>query len=187
MLKIYIARHGQDVDNANSILNGHRDEPLTSIGIKQANQLAEEIVIKNMNFHHIFSSPLQRALKTADIIHKAIDGPKPKILSNLIERNFGIMTGVEISKVEEMCAPDILKTEAVNYFLSPIGAETFPDLLKRAEKVLSKIEEDFTEGSILLVTHGDIGKMIFAKYYNLHLERSFISISFRKYRINFVV
>ncbi len=33
MLKIYLARHGQNEDNANGILNGHRDLPLTDIGL----------------------------------------------------------------------------------------------------------------------------------------------------------
>jgi len=32
VLNIYVARHGQDRDNSNGILNGHRDEPLTELG-----------------------------------------------------------------------------------------------------------------------------------------------------------
>ena len=36
MLQIFLARHGQDEDNANGILNGRRDLPLSNIGIEQA-------------------------------------------------------------------------------------------------------------------------------------------------------
>jgi probable phosphoglycerate mutase len=43
MTKIYLARHGQDQDNANAILNGHRDTPLTKIGLTQADQLSQKI------------------------------------------------------------------------------------------------------------------------------------------------
>lgn len=32
-LNLYLARHGQDEDNARSILNGRRDTPLTLLGI----------------------------------------------------------------------------------------------------------------------------------------------------------
>ena len=32
-MKIYIVRHGQDQDNANGLLNGHRDTTLTEIGL----------------------------------------------------------------------------------------------------------------------------------------------------------
>lgn len=31
MLKIYITQHGQNEDNANGILNGHRDLPLRDV------------------------------------------------------------------------------------------------------------------------------------------------------------
>lgn len=43
MLNIYIVRHGQDEDNQNGILNGHRDMPLTELGKTQAQQLAQKI------------------------------------------------------------------------------------------------------------------------------------------------
>lgn len=43
MLTIYLARHGQDEDNANGILNGQRDNPLTKIGREQAAALARKI------------------------------------------------------------------------------------------------------------------------------------------------
>lgn len=77
------------------------------------------------------------------------------------------MSGKEQSRIEELCAPDIIKTETITYFLSPEGAETFPDLLKRAESLLSTITEKYNDGSVSLVTHGDFGKMIYAQYYGL--------------------
>lgn len=167
MLKIYLARHGQNEDNANSILNGHRDLPLTKIGEDQAVELANKIKENGVIFNTVLCSPLIRAARTAQIISEVNDFPKPKVKENLIERDFGIMTGVEQSRVEELCAPNTLKTETINYFLSPEGAETFPDLLDRAGFLLKELEEEYEEGSILLVTHGDFGKMIYAKYYSL--------------------
>lgn len=67
-MKIYIVRHGQDQDNANGLLNGHRDTALTEIGIEQANQIATKIQEANLVFDKIYSSPLQRAYRTAEII-----------------------------------------------------------------------------------------------------------------------
>lgn len=60
MLKIYIARHGQDKDNVRGILNGHRDEPLTILGQNQAKDLAEKIKEAGIKFDKIYSSPLKR-------------------------------------------------------------------------------------------------------------------------------
>jgi broad specificity phosphatase PhoE len=167
MLKIYLARHGQNEDNANGILNGHRDMPLTETGIAQAYEVAEKIKDAGLSFDIILSSPLSRALKTAEIISSVNNLPDPQIVDELIERDFGVMSGKEQSRIEELCAPDIIKTETITYFLSPEGAETFPDLLKRAERLLNEITEQYKEESILLVTHGDFGKMIYAQYYKL--------------------
>lgn len=167
MLKIYLARHGQNEDNANGILNGHRDLPLTDIGVAQATDVANKIKDAGLMFDAILSSPLDRALKTAEIISMVNSGPTPEVIPELIERDFGSLTGIEQSRIEELCAPDIIKTETVIYFLSPEGAETFPDLLARAKKFLEEVTSKYKEGSILLVTHGDFGKMIYAQYYGL--------------------
>ncbi len=167
MINIFLARHGQDEDNVRGILNGQRNQALTALGTQQAEQSAEHIKVSGLIFTAVYSSPLQRASKTAEIITDKLGIARPIILDDLIERDFGIMTGKETKDIEIMCAPDIIRTETITYFLSPEGAETFPDLIKRAQKVLRKINERHQAGNILLVTHGDIGKMIYAAYYNL--------------------
>lgn len=167
MLKIYLARHGQNEDNANGILNGHRDLPLTDKGIEQAEEVAAEIAAAKMSFSHIYASPLSRAFRTAEIISRGINGPKPEVEPLLIERDFGVMTGKETVHITELCAPDIIQADPITYFLSPEGAETFPDLVDRAHRLLRKIQGTHKDGSILLVTHGDFGKMVYAAYYNL--------------------
>jgi broad specificity phosphatase PhoE len=167
LLRIFIARHGQSVDNAAGILGGHRDAPLTAIGEAQAHEAAKLIKAAGLKFDRMFSSPLVRAARTAEIICQDIGGPKPVTMEDLIEKDFGSMTGVEESRVEELCAPDILYTGSVCYFLCPPGAETFPEVLGRARRVLSRLAEEYDNESVLLVSHGDIGKMLYAAYYDL--------------------
>jgi broad specificity phosphatase PhoE len=169
--KIYLARHGQDKDNANGILNGHRDEPLTEIGINQAREVAQKIKEAGIKFDIIFASPLQRAFKTAEIVAETLGNDSPIKEESLIERDFGIMTGKPVSSIIEMCSPDIFETNDINYFLSPEGAETFPDLISRSKKLLEKLNDNYNDKSILLVTHGDIGKMIYCNYYNLDWKK----------------
>jgi broad specificity phosphatase PhoE len=167
MLKIYLVRHGQNKDNAEGILNGHRDEPLTNIGVAQAHEIATKVKDTGIIFDKVYASPLQRAYKTAEIITDAIHLEKPEIMLELIERDFGVMTGKLQSKIMELCSPDILQTDTITYFLKPDGAETFPQLLERANKLLANIRLKHENGNILLVTHGDFGKMIYAAYYGL--------------------
>lgn len=162
-VEIFIARHGQNEDNANGILNGHRDLPLTEVGRGQARELGQGILAAELHFDTIYSSPLSRALETAQIVSGILGIKKPPVvLQDLIERDFGIMTGQKIDKVEEMCAPHILKTDMISYFLNPEGAETFPTLMKRAEKVITELRKSQGTGRALVVCHGDLGKMIYA-------------------------
>lgn len=178
MLKIYLARHGQNEDNVKGILNGHRDEPLTELGLEQARHTAQFIKDNNLSFDAVYSSPLQRAYVTAEIITEALALPKPEVLDGLIERNFGVMSGKPVSQIAELCSPDIIQTGIITYFLSPEGAETFPDLMERGKQVINFIQQKHPDGSILLVTHGDIGKMIYAAYYHLRWREVLLQFHF---------
>ena len=177
MLKIYLARHGQDQDNANGILNGHRDEPLTEVGISQAKELADKTKEAGIIFDAIYTSPLKRAVDTAHIV--AISQGKTEIvLDSLIERNFGIMTGQPHTKVLEMCAPEVLFEGHFYYFLSPKGAETFPELVIRGKQIIEFVKARHKDRNVLLVSHGDIGKMIYASFYKLDWKKVLLMFHF---------
>lgn len=167
MSKIYIARHGQNEDNENGILNGHRDRPLTAIGVAQAQELAQGIERLGLSFTRAYASPLSRAYETGCIVCERLGLEAPVVEPLLIERDFGMMTGQLVSDIERLCAPEIVKTDTITYFLSPEGAETFPDLLERGRRMLDKLSNEPEEDAVLLFTHGDIGKMIYATYYGL--------------------
>lgn len=201
MINIYVARHGQDIDNSNGILNGHRNEPLTDLGRQQARDVGKKMLqegfrlLQQSELAHpsstnhatttlsaIYSSPLQRAYETAQIFSNILSGEKKpsievQVLDALIERDFGVMTGMPTSSILEKCGRDhVFSTETIHYFIDPVGAETFDDLIIRAKKLLSYIEQEIGDNgdntdsgpkSILLVTHGDFGKMLYAAYYNI--------------------
>jgi probable phosphoglycerate mutase len=167
MLKIYLARHGQDEDNENGILNGRRDTPLTNLGLGQTWTLAREIKRVELTFDAVYSSPLQRAYVTAETVTDSLGIAKPVIMPKLIERDFGMMTGRSTTEIVALCEPDVVYADPITYFLSPDGAETFPQLIERGKRVIMEVQCRHRDGSVLLVTHGDIGKMIYAAYYGL--------------------
>lgn len=162
MTMIYIVRHGQNEDNANGILNGHRDMPLTEFGREQAQKLAASMCARGLQFDAVYASPLSRALETAHIVTEGAGLSDPQVYADLIERDFGDMTGRPVRDIKRLCAPDIIETEAVTYFLSPEGAETFPELLARGQRVCDEMARCHPGQAVLLVCHGDIGKMIYA-------------------------
>ncbi len=162
MGKLFIVRHGQDEDNANGILNGRRNQPLTALGREQAKTVAEKLHSYKIDI--IYSSPLKRAFETAQIIGAKLKMNDILIHEHLIEREFGILSGKPILDIP-LFAKKILKTDRVNYFLEAQGAEKFPDLYKRAQKILYEIKEKHINENVLVVAHGDIGKMMRAVHH----------------------
>lgn len=63
---IYIVRHGQTDWNLEGRYQGRTDIDLNETGIKQAEKIRQEL--KSVKFDKVFSSPLKRAYKTAQII-----------------------------------------------------------------------------------------------------------------------
>lgn len=162
-----MARHGQDEDNRDGILNGQRDKPLTELGVAQAREVATRARDAGLKFDFVYATPLLRGQQTAKIISELTDSPSAVTEDLLIERNFGVMTGQRVADVERLCAPNIFKTKTVVYFLHPEGAESFPDLMARSRVLLDKVTALHKSGNVLLQTHGDIGKIVYAEYYHL--------------------
>lgn len=88
----YIFRHGETDYNKERRWQGCGiDAPLNSKGVEQAKQLTATLANKDIQI--IYSSPLQRALKTAHIVADSLNIPI-KIIPNLREGNFGQAEGM---------------------------------------------------------------------------------------------
>ncbi len=168
MNKIFLVRHGQDTDNAAGILNGRRDTELTEFGREQARRVAEKL--RGNDVRIIYTSPLKRAYETARIISVALGINEIIADGQLMEREFGILTGKLVSDIPKY-AGKTLQTDRVNYFLEAEGAEDFSALLERGRKILREIQERYSNKNILIVTHGDTGKMIRAAYHGWDWEQ----------------
>lgn len=88
----YIFRHGETDYNLAGRWQGQSiDAPLNQTGIEQAKILSERA--KAFNLQVIYSSPLQRAVQTAEIVAKDCN-IEVKILPELIEASVGICEGM---------------------------------------------------------------------------------------------
>ena len=93
---IYIVRHGQTDYNINGRYGGRLDIPLNDKVIEEAYELKEKL--KDIDFDIVYSSPLKRAVQTANIITD-----KELILDDrIIERNNGLLEGKLKSEVEQV-------------------------------------------------------------------------------------
>jgi len=167
-VNLILVRHGETEDNARDILMGRNDSPLTILGKKITKKVAKDL--KKEEIDCLYCSPLGRAIKTAKIILKDLDYLDLNIEPLLIERDFGVLNGKHKDEMFKYTSK-ILKTDGVDYFLEAKNSETFPQLLKRAYNLIKKMEEKHPFKTVLLVTHGDIGKMIQAAYYGWNWQK----------------
>ena len=156
MTKIILVRHGETEWNVAEIFRGRTDIELNETGIRQAELLAE--YLSKTKIDAIYSSPLRRALKTAEIIagYHQLD---VDIDSGLTDFNFGKWQGLSHQEVKnkyrELHAEWINHPEQVKM---PSG-ESLDVIRKRAMDVVTKIIARH-EGTAVLVSHRVVNKVL---------------------------
>eukprot|EP01065_Artemidia_motanka_P027986 TRINITY_DN33195_c0_g1_i1.p1 TRINITY_DN33195_c0_g1~~TRINITY_DN33195_c0_g1_i1.p1 ORF type:complete len:230 (+),score=114.40 TRINITY_DN33195_c0_g1_i1:59-691(+) len=164
--RLLLVRHGQDEDNAEKLLNGHRDRPLTALGKEQAAELAANLQSLGHTIDAVIASPLQRAHNTAKAIHSqlGLESVPFEVWDDMIERDFGVLSGKPYSDIAKVAGDKVLVSDGVTYFLDVDGCETFPATLARAQRVLEKVHSQYADKTVVLVGHGDINKMVRAAF-----------------------
>jgi len=156
MTEIILARHGETEWNVEEIFRGRIDIELNETGIKQARLLAE--YLSDVEIQAIYSSPLKRALRTAEIIasyHKL----DIEITPGLIDFNYGQWQGLPHQEVEdkykELYGEWISSPERVKM---PAG-ESLDEVRERAIGVVDDVIAKY-EGTVVLVSHRVVNKVL---------------------------
>ncbi|MCX7969133.1 MAG: histidine phosphatase family protein [Armatimonadetes bacterium] len=151
MVRLFLVRHGQSVWNDEKRVQGQQDVPLSEEGRKQATALGERL--KGIQIHACFSSPLKRAVETAELILK-VSGNSVSItpLTELMERNFGDWEGKQIDQLQSLFPNELSQWLAAQQIPAPPNGESIDELMKRVEHGLSQILK-VKEGNVLVVGH----------------------------------
>lgn len=94
MIRLYLVRHGQTVENLEHILQGHMPGHLTNAGKEQMRQLGKELA--GIHFDHLLCSDLQRAIDSAICMNLSLPVTTTPLLR---ERDWGIFTGCKIETI----------------------------------------------------------------------------------------
>ena len=150
MKKIYFTRHGQTVWNVENKICGITDIELTQKGHEQAQELGRIISSGNYQIDKILSSPLKRALNTAEHIAAATDLPL-EIEPRLVEQCFGKFEGTARNGEEFL--------KAKSHFIDSYqGGESMMKLAQRIYNLLDELKND--DKTYLLVAHNGISRVI---------------------------
>jgi len=170
---LYVVRHGESVFNLQNRYAGSTDCPLTPKGIEQAEELSQKLSeLSEINFDIIIASPLLRARKTAEIINENLN--LPLILSDEFkERDLGVYEGLIRDEAKEKY-PDLWAKDCLRQLDdAPTDGETIRQLDKRVIQALLKLEQEYPEKSVLLVTHGGVAMTINRYYNNLSFDEMY--------------
>lgn len=143
MIKLYLVRHGETVDNVDRVLQGQTDGRLNENGIRMAHEVAGRMA--DVHIDAFFSSDLGRCINTCSII--AEPHQQPIIQTKLLrERDWGSFTGLYIPDLKGRVWPDDIETNEQMY--------------ERAEQFLQWIRRDYDGKTLLVVGHGIINLVL---------------------------
>ena len=149
---IYLTRHGQTLWNIEKRLQGRGNSPLTEQGIERAKELRDRI--KYIHIDIIYSSPIERALTTANII-KGDKSIEVITDDGLMEMCFGDYEGKITDEVmKENPNWDISLIMKGNTELTAPNGENLAEVRDRVARTMNKIIEANRGKTILIVAHG---------------------------------
>ena len=152
MSRLYLLRHGQTEFNLQRRVQGHCDSPLTELGVAQAHAAGAWLAAQGPRLGRIFSSPLGRALATAEVAREelaaaGLPAPQVESVDGLIERSYGPFEGGPASDVPaELWDP--------GETLVAFGGEGSVALRERIVTTLTGLMRSSGEQAVLAVSHG---------------------------------
>jgi broad specificity phosphatase PhoE len=154
---IYLARHGETAWSLAGKHTGLTDIPLTERGERNARQLSKRL--EGVSFAKVFTSPLQRAMRTCEL---AGFGSVAEVLPELVEWNYGEYEG---RRTDEIRA----ERPAWNLFHDGCpGGETPAQVGERADRAIKKIRA--IQGNVLVFSSAHFLRVLAARWLDLPAE-----------------
>jgi broad specificity phosphatase PhoE len=141
---IILARHGQTAANADGLLLGRADPPLTVLGRQQAEAIRGALA--STKVARVVTSPLQRAMATASVI---ADGHPVDIDDRWIELDYGDYDGLPFRDVPV----DIWAKWRADPNFRPPNGESFAEVAQRVRAACEDLIAEGAERDILVVSH----------------------------------
>jgi broad specificity phosphatase PhoE len=168
---MYLLRHAATEANLARPprLQGRRDLPLARLGIRQAEATRDFLAIRPI--HYCYSSPLLRAVQTAEIV-AAPHGLSPEPREALTECDVGRWEGLDWQAVRRVDA------ELYQRFLSDPaeqgypGGESLADVYQRVASALDDLLDVHAGHSILVVAHHVVNRTYLAGLLGLSLDQA---------------
>ncbi len=150
-LTLYFLRHGQtEYSRENRFCGSGLDPELTSDGQEMARAFA--VAYRSAPWRAIYTSSLQRTIATAKPLCDELE-MTPQVRPDLNEIAYGKWEGLSKEKVDEEYHDDYIRWLADPAWHAPTGGELAVEIARRGLRVLGEIEQENSNGNVLVVAH----------------------------------
>ena len=167
-MNIYLLRHGQTCWNQERRLQGLRDVPLNSVGIRQSRRLIEWH--RKTAVTRIVSSPLVRARRTAEILGE-YGGPCPLVDDRLREIDHGPWTGLRLPDIEQRFPHEFATWNFFPERLRLSSSESLGAVYRRCTRFLMDVLNTGGSEDVLVVSHGVVNALLLCAALGASLRR----------------
>ena len=158
---LVLVRHGQSEWNLKKLFTGCRNPDLTDLGVEEAIQAGFDLNAEGFKFDVAFTSVLQRAQKTCQMILDGVGQSDLKIIENaaLNERDYGDLSGLNKDDAREKWGEEQVHIWRRSYDIAPPG-ETGESLRDTGARVwpyyINEIlPQVLNEKTTLVAAHGN--------------------------------
>jgi probable phosphoglycerate mutase len=164
MGELILLRHGETEWSLAGKHTGRTDIPLTPRGEAAAAALAP--LLRKRHITTVFTSPAQRAIKTAELALgsiAAIAKPDP----DLWEWDYGGYEGLTTPQIQQDHPDWYLWTDGVIPGGEGHPGETVESVAERTDRVLTRARPLLADGDVALVAHGHVLRVLAARWLGL--------------------
>jgi probable phosphoglycerate mutase len=150
-LTLHLLRHGQtELSRADSFCGSGLDPELTPEGLQMAQAFAS--TYRSKSWRAVYSSSLRRSITTAQPLCEAL-GISMQVRAELNEIGYGKWEGQTRATVDRNFHDDYVSWLADPAWHAPTDGELAINVAARALRVIDEIQQEFSEGNILIVSH----------------------------------
>ena len=149
-LTLYFLRHGETIYSETGAYCGEVDAELTPEGERMAKAFAD--AHRSVAWRAVYVSSMKRTIATAKPLCDAV-GLEMQLRDGLKEIRYGKWEDKSVDFVKQHYWDDYIRWLAEPAWNPPTGGETAVELSSRASLVVAEIQERYSKGDVLVVSH----------------------------------
>ncbi|OBI71321.1 acid phosphatase [Mycobacterium sp. E740] len=158
--RLILLRHGETEWSKSGRHTGHTDLELTETGRERAKLAAEALAELELDNPLVVSSPMRRAVSTAELAGLTVDEVSPL----LQEWNYGRYEGLTTPRIRQTVPDWLIWTHGAD------GGESVADVSERADRAVESALSHMESRDVVFVGHAHFSRSVIARWVELPVQ-----------------